>query len=203
MKTFSSQITSISAFLSTSTCSWGFIFSFWEKLPKLLWKIGTETYSNASSVCADGSNSWLCTKECSLPISFFIFQILLFPFFYSFSLLGNRLIEHFFSVSSALLRTADRAQSQDGSYHIYVVYCFPGQTHSGHLFFCSKNKKKINSYMEVHSSTILFLPLAKAQFLKPREGLPDALLPTHSSLFTSGMERGFFNKALYITPLPN
>lgn len=31
----------------------------------------------------------------------------------------------------------------------------------------------------------------------------DSILPIHQSLFTSGMERGFFNKALYITPLPN
>lgn len=31
----------------------------------------------------------------------------------------------------------------------------------------------------------------------------DSTLPIHQSLFTSGMERGFFNKALYITPLPN
>lgn len=31
----------------------------------------------------------------------------------------------------------------------------------------------------------------------------DLNLPIHQSLFTSGTERGFFNKALYITPLPN
>lgn len=180
MKTFSSQITSISAFLSTSTCSWGFIFSFWEKLPKLLWKIGTETYSNASSICADGSNSWLYTKECSLPISFFIFQILLFPFFYSFFLLGNRLIEHFFSVSSALLRTADRAQSQDGSYHIYVVYCFPGQTHSGHLFFVQKTKRKLTHIWKFILPRSCFCLSLRLSSSSPERAYPTRCFPlTH------------------------
>uniref|UniRef100_A0A0E9XRA3 Uncharacterized protein n=1 Tax=Anguilla anguilla TaxID=7936 RepID=A0A0E9XRA3_ANGAN len=61
---------------------------------------------------------------------------------------------------------------------IYMLCTASQVKHTQAIFFLFKNKKKINSYMEVHSSTILFLPLAKAQFLKPRG--PTRRVASHS-----------------------
>lgn len=63
---------------------------------------------------------------------------------------------------------------------------------------------KLKLFKEVQTLPELVLPPTWEHIQEAQDGLTGrTILPIRQSLFTSGTERGFFNKALYITPLPN
>lgn len=84
--------------------------------------------------------------------------------------------------------------------YLMLFNSYWGQTIQGHHY------AKIKSYLRkfIDTSRIGFTSYMGTYSRNPERAYwSDSTLPIHQSLFTSGVERGFFNKALYITPLPN
>lgn len=83
--------------------------------------------------------------------------------------------------------------------YLMLFNSYWGQTIQGHHY----------AKIKVYGSSQIFPELVFTSYMgtylrnPERAYWSDSTLPIHQSLFASGMEREFFNKALYITPLPN